>query len=244
MSHQVDEVFEHQHGKRQIGETSQGFWQTFIVTRQATETSGPAKRALHHPPSGQQHEAFLGLRQLDHCNSMPCCSAACAGTSRYSPDQQRPLPLIDRSPPAPGGRVLPPRRGPVRWRGSHTTPADGPTYRRRYAFCCPFCASPHHSRALTTFRRRLQGTAVKNRGAGLLFASFGQPQHCAQIMQNGLENPAPIQCWVCWYTLYQGGRSLGIIRHGAPARTIQRNPLKTSRKLCSRCGASSVIKVK
>jgi hypothetical protein len=36
----------------------------------------------------------------------------------------------------------------------------------------------------------------------------------------------------------------GFMRHFAPVRTIQRNPLSTSRKSFSRCGASSVIKVK
>jgi hypothetical protein len=47
-----------------------------------------------------------------------------------------------------------------------------------------------------------------------------------------------------WETVYHGGRSWGIMRHCAPARTSQRSVLNTSRKECSRCGASSVIKVK
>jgi hypothetical protein len=42
----------------------------------------------------------------------------------------------------------------------------------------------------------------------------------------------------------QGGRSLGINRHGVSARTSQRSPLNTSRRLCTRCGAASVIRVK
>jgi hypothetical protein len=42
--------------------------------------------------------------------------------------------------------------------------------------------------------------------------------------------PALINRWVYWYTVNQGGRSLGIIRQGAPARTIHRKALKTSRK--------------
>ena len=53
-----------------------------------------------------------------------------------------------------------------------------------------------------------------------------------------------IQRLVCWYTVCQGRRSLGIIRHGAPIRTIQRKPLNTSRKLCSRCGASSFANIR
>lgn len=37
------------------------------------------------------------------------------------------------------------------------------------------------------------------------------------------------------------GKSCGIIRHGAPARKNQRRILKTRRRSCSRCGASSRI---
>src|SRR5262249_40354630 len=42
----------------------------------------------------------------------------------------------------------------------------------------------------------------------------------------------------------QGGKSWGIICHAAPVHTIQRTPLKSSRKLCSPYGASSRSKVK
>ena len=42
----------------------------------------------------------------------------------------------------------------------------------------------------------------------------------------------------------QGGRSLGNIRHGHPARTNQRRALKSSRNGYTRCGASSFIKVR
>src|SRR5262249_23925600 len=38
------------------------------------------------------------------------------------------------------------------------------------------------------------------------------------------KTPAFSQRRLCWYTVYQGGRSCGIIRHTAPARTIQRRP--------------------
>ena len=41
-----------------------------------------------------------------------------------------------------------------------------------------------------------------------------------------------------------GGQSCGMSRQALPERVIQRSPLKTSRKRCSRCGVSSVIKVK
>lgn len=51
------------------------------------------------------------------------------------------------------------------------------------------------------------------------------------------------RCVCCW-TVFQGGRSLGIIRHGQPARTNQRSPLNSSRNGYSRCGASYLIKVR
>jgi hypothetical protein len=56
--------------------------------------------------------------------------------------------------------------------------------------------------------------------------------------------PAFSQRWVWSYTTFHGGRSCGINRQLAPARASQRKPLKTSRRLCSRCGAASLIKVK
>src|SRR3954452_11530578 len=53
------------------------------------------------------------------------------------------------------------------------------------------------------------------------------------------KQPSLIQRWVCWYTNSHGGRLVGSIRHDAPARTIHRSPLKTSRNSYFRCGASS-----
>jgi hypothetical protein len=35
MSHQTDEIPEHQHGKSQVVEGGKGLWQAFVVTRQA-----------------------------------------------------------------------------------------------------------------------------------------------------------------------------------------------------------------
>ena len=37
---------------------------------------------------------------------------------------------------------------------------------------------------------------------------------------------------------------MGMYRHGEPVRTIQRTALNTSRRSCSRCGASSLISVR
>ena len=40
---------------------------------------------------------------------------------------------------------------------------------------------------------------------------------------------------VCWWTAAHGGKVVGSIRHGEPARTIQRRALKTPRRSCRRC---------
>jgi len=46
-------------------ESCQGFWQALLVAGQASEPIDPAEAALHDPAARKQHEAFLGLRQLD-----------------------------------------------------------------------------------------------------------------------------------------------------------------------------------
>src|ERR1700761_7429420 len=58
------------------------------------------------------------------------------------------------------------------------------------------------------------------------------------------KQPACSHRWVCWYTISHGGKLLGIILHGAPARTIQRNALNISRSSYRRCGASSLIRTR
>ncbi len=40
--------------------------QPLIVTGLAAEAGGPGEAALHDPTLGQQDEAVLGLRQLNH----------------------------------------------------------------------------------------------------------------------------------------------------------------------------------
>src|SRR5579859_2104604 len=47
-------------------ENRQGLRQALIVASQTPKTSHPGERALDHPSTRQEHEAALGLRQLDH----------------------------------------------------------------------------------------------------------------------------------------------------------------------------------
>ena len=65
LSHQRDEVFNHQNGRHQISQLRQGFGQAFIIPRQATKPRGPAKTAFYHPTARQQNKALHHLHQLD-----------------------------------------------------------------------------------------------------------------------------------------------------------------------------------
>ena len=56
---------EQQAGKRQEMESGEGLRQPLIVTCQAAEARHPSKGAFHHPAARQQHEAPLGVGQLD-----------------------------------------------------------------------------------------------------------------------------------------------------------------------------------
>src|SRR5258705_6797745 len=66
MSHNLDEILEHQNGKSQKSKASQGFRQAFVITRQTSEAGRPSKAAFHHPTSRQQDEALLGSWQFNH----------------------------------------------------------------------------------------------------------------------------------------------------------------------------------
>lgn len=63
VSHQVNEVFEHQHRKGQIGQTLERFRQAFIVMGQSAEAGSPAKGAFDDPTAGQQAEQSLSWPQ-------------------------------------------------------------------------------------------------------------------------------------------------------------------------------------
>jgi hypothetical protein len=43
----------------------QGLGQVLVVASQAAEARGPRETALHHPATGQEDKAALGLGQLD-----------------------------------------------------------------------------------------------------------------------------------------------------------------------------------
>ena len=56
----------HEHSEDNKVESGQRFRQTLVVSAQAPEAIKPAKAALNHPASGQQHKTLFRLWQLDH----------------------------------------------------------------------------------------------------------------------------------------------------------------------------------
>jgi hypothetical protein len=102
---------------------------------------------------------------------------------------------------------------------------------------------PVIARPRATFGRRWPGAAREQSRRGLRSPSGGQPQHRPEGMAHrctptGLHPPLALGVHVC-----HGGRACGIRRHAAPACTIQRQPLHTSRLLWSRRGTSAVRRV-
>jgi hypothetical protein len=91
--------------------------------------------------------------------------------------------------------------------------------------------------------RRLQGPTIKDCGSRPFFTHFGDPQDGAQVTDERLEDAGFDPALRLLIDDIPGRQVMGIKRHCAPVRTIQRKPLKTSRNGKSRCGASSVISV-
>ena len=95
-----------------------------------------------------------------------------------------------------------------------------------------------------TFRARLQRPTIEDRGRrmGRPLGDFAQ-QH-AQIVDDRLKHARLDPALGLLIDRIPGGRSFGIMRHGAPVRTMYRAPFNTSRSGCSRWGASSTIRVR
>lgn len=48
-----------------------------VIAGQPPKAGGPRKRAFHHPTFGQEHKAFLGLRQFHHFQFDPVFLGGC-----------------------------------------------------------------------------------------------------------------------------------------------------------------------
>ena len=61
----MGELVEHEAGEGQEMQAEQRRREPLVVAGEAAEAGGPCEVALDHPAFGQQHEAALGLGQLD-----------------------------------------------------------------------------------------------------------------------------------------------------------------------------------
>src|SRR4051812_3260039 len=85
--------------------------------------------------------------------------------------------------------------------------------------------------AVSAFWRRAQGTAVEDGRRRVGRAAGGQPQKCPEIVDHRLEDASrepPTGLLVDGLPCV--GKSWGSMRQEAPARTIHRRALKTSRR--------------
>lgn len=69
---------EHEAGKGDEVQASDGLWQAFVVAREAAEAGCPGEAAFHDPASGQEHEAASVC--LTTSRRMACSWAASAGS--------------------------------------------------------------------------------------------------------------------------------------------------------------------
>src|SRR5262249_15943552 len=62
----MKKVREHKTGKDDKVQPRQHCWQSLVIADEATEAGTPGEIALNYPPAWKQHEAALGLGQLDY----------------------------------------------------------------------------------------------------------------------------------------------------------------------------------
>ena len=120
--------------------------QPFVIFGQPAEPCCPGEGALYHPAAWQQHEAALGLLQLDDFQA----DALRGGSGRWlarrcSPDRRSPPPPCAPSPPAPPRPAPPPVPDPGRWLESPAGPAPRRGYRPPGGSCCRCAACTHRS---------------------------------------------------------------------------------------------------
>src|SRR6266516_1484943 len=233
----------HEHDESQHMKTSQHLQPALVITSQATKARHPRERALHHPSAGQQDEAAFGLGQANHLQAYTL-SFGCQGRSLAR------VALIDKGQfDMLSGHVLH-RCGQL----AHLIAilfvsrrhVQGQQRSQRIHRQMDLAATASFgsvvARSMAAFGTRLQRATIKNGRRGLRSCANRKSTRKSSTIAS--KTPALSHRWVCWYTAAHGGKSCGIMRHCAPVRTSQRKPLNTSRRGCSRCGASSVIKVR
>ncbi len=236
MSHNKGKTMKHEYSESQQMKTRQRLWPALIVTSQTTKTSRPSKTALHDPSARQQDKAAFGLWQFDDLQTYSVClGRLCRLITRVSLIDERHLDMRARD--FLDSRSQSAYLSPILLIGRRDQ--QGQQVAQRIHCRMHFAAlAPLGSivaRSMSAFRARLQRSTVKNGGRRLFVAPLSQAQQRPQIVDNGLKDA----CFEPTLRLLidrceRRGRSWGIMRHCAPVRTIQRSPLNTSRKLCSR----------
>ena len=100
------------------------------------------------------------------------------------------------------------------------------------------------ARTRSALRHGLLNGAVENDRARVGIAALGPAQQFAQIVVHPGKDPGVDPAHGLLVAVAQGGKLVGNMRDGAPARTIKRVALNTSRRSYRRCGASGVIRVR
>src|SRR5215210_6769082 len=170
-------------------QSSQRFRQSFIITSQPSETSGPRKTALHHPSARQQNEPPFGVRQLDHFqpDTLSLGSLRCLLTSVASINVCHlhivPSRLLYRLRQL---RYL----GPVSLVGRSYTHGEQMSQRvYSYMHLATLLAfSSVITCACSTLRRRLQRTAIKDNSSRLSIAALSHAQYRLQVVYHRLED--------------------------------------------------------
>ena len=198
-----------------------------VVFDKAAEAGRPGEWSLDDPAARQQNEAALGFGQFDDLqrNAVGGVGGTDAGVVLVDISD---LDLIagdglhGAGEPFHLAAILGAGRCPMK-REQMTQRLDGHVDLR--ALLAPFDVAQESlatviAGALAALRRGAQGSAVDDGGGGFGLAARGQSQHGAPIVHHRPKQPAASQRCVCWYTVAQSGRSLGIHRHGAPVFTM------------------------
>lgn len=204
---------------------------SLVIPRQAAEPRAPSKAALHHPTTRQRHEAALRFRELHHlkqdavhrrlfCGLLARVALVDIGDlNRFARDllhllaqltDLRPILLIGCGDA---------QRRQMPQRVNRQMPLAAATALRAIV-----------AGAGAALGRGLQRPAVADGCRRLLRSALREAQDRAQIVGEALTGTGFEPSLGLLVDDVPGGKSRGIMRQEAPARTSQRKPLKTSRK--------------
>lgn len=225
MSHNADEVLEHQDGKSQKMQSCQSLWQALIVACQASKTARPAKTAFHNPASRQKNKPLLGFGQFDHFQFEPLCLGCLrrllSGVALIDKGDFHRLPgdflhLVGKfldlcSILFIGRRDMQSQQMPQGVYGD-------------MRFAAPFALVAIIAGPFATLRAGLQRATIEYRRRGLLFAPFSQSQQDSQVMDPRVEH-ARLDPALGLLVNYLPRRQ--VVGYHPPGSTRTHNPMQT-----------------